>query len=141
MNGQRDRRSGRREPFLFVCSLRARTLLPIPAATQLGGNAHMSLHWTLKGVPELAARSHQERRLALRRFRASTLRSPVNRWTAGAWLGLVLGLWGGAFAASFLREIPGAGVLAMGGIGAFYLHHFLIINHMSRCISSGRFAV
>ena len=53
----------------------------------------------------------------------------------------MLGLWGGAFGASFLPEIPGACVMALGGIGAFYLHHFLIINHMSRCIQAGRFSI
>jgi hypothetical protein len=100
----------------------------------------MSLYWTLKDVPGLAAKTQRERRVALKRFRALTLRAPVNWWTAGAWIGLVAGLWGGAFAASFFRNVPGACALAIGSIGAFYLHHFLIINYMGRCIQSGRFS-
>jgi hypothetical protein len=104
-------------------------------------NAHMTIYWSLKHIPELSGRSWQERVVTSKRFRSYMLRSPVNRWSVSALLSLIILLLGSAFASSFLPELPGACVVAIGGIGAFYSHYLISLNYMSRCLRAGEFKI
>jgi hypothetical protein len=99
----------------------------------------MNVYWSLKQIPELSGRSWQERRNGFRRFRSHTFRARVDRWSITAWVAPILIVWGSAFASSFLSDVPGACVLAVGGLGAIWLHFLVMVNHMGRCLRSGEF--
>lgn len=101
----------------------------------------MKIYWSLRQIPELSNRPWRERHLAFKRFRSQTLRAKVNSWTATAWLGLVFILLGSAFASSFFSDVPGACMMAAGAVGAFYLHFFLYVNYLSRCLRGGGFRI
>lgn len=99
----------------------------------------MKIYWSSKQIPELSQSTWRERNIALRRFRGFMMRVRVTPLGAAAWFVLVGVLWGSAFLSSFFPDVPGACVLAVGGIGAFYLHHVLILTAMSRCLERGEF--
>ncbi len=101
----------------------------------------MTIYWSLKQIPELSGRPRRERRLAFKRLCGQTRGAPVNLWTATAWLGLIFIIWGSAFASSFLSDVPGACVLAVGAMGAFYLHFFLYLNYLGYCLRVGQFKI
>ena len=101
----------------------------------------MTFYWSLKQIPELSGRSWQERHIAFRRFGGYMFRTPVNRWSITAISALFVGILGGAFASSFLSDVSGACVLAVGGIGGFYLHYLISLNYLSRCLRGGDFRV
>ncbi len=94
----------------------------------------MNLLWSLKQIPELSGLSWQKRHLVLKRFLAILLGQPVNRWSAASVLVVPAGLIGGAIATNFLPEILGACALVMGAIGAFYLHHLILLNLLAHSL-------
>lgn len=101
----------------------------------------MKIYWSLKQIPELSGLSWQERNRAFRRFRGYSLGARVSIWGVAAWLILISSISGGAFAAGRLSDTAGACVLAVCGIGGFYLHILITLNQMGRCIRSGEFRI
>ena len=99
----------------------------------------MTIYWSLKQIPELSDRSWQERQRAFRRFGGYMFATRPNRWSVSAHASLIGLILGGAFASSFLSEIPAACVIVAGALGGFYLHYLISLNYMSRCFRGGAF--